>query len=700
LAAPTSLSAQDPTFTESIADHPARLTLERYLDLESVSNPVISPDGRRVVYNRTFIDKMTDSRKTALWIVNADGTQNRTLTQGRDAVWSPSGDRIAFTGCGTMDAQPTALADCPDGAHRQIWVRIMEGDGQGTNIQVTRTDEDASNPAWSPDGTTIAFSMFEPSDGPDWQVDLPGKPEGAEWTDDPTIVDQAWYRRDRRGFFRPGHTHLWVVPADGGTPRKLTPDLYDKEDLYGGGEEAQWSPDGEWIYFDGLADPRADLMWTTNGYGRMETEIWRVRVASGTAEQITDHAGADRSPVVSPDGRHVAWISIDATERQWAVDDVVVAQADGSSPRNLTADSELEPNAIQWAPDGSGLYMESEWHGDRDLWFVPLDGSGPERVSGETGYVLEDVHVGRDGSAVGVYSDAGRPGDVIAFTEADPLGRFLTDVNADLLAGVDLGEQEEIWFEAPDGMRVQGWIIKPPDFDPARTYPLMLQIHGGPHSMYDVGFSYSYQNYAANGYVVLRTNPRGSTGYGEAFGNAIERDYPGPDLQDLMAGVDAVTRQGYIDEDNLFVTGCSGGGILTEWVITHTDRFQAAVARCPISNWLTFVGTVDGPYWYNWFEHMPWEDPSEHLRRSPLMYVENVTTPTLLMTGELDLRTPIPQTEEFYQALVMEGVPTKMIRMKEEWHGTSSRPSNFMRTQLFTMRWFEQYAHGGRGVVE
>ncbi len=540
---------------------------------------------------------------------------------------------------------------------------------------------------------------MEPSAGADWRVDLPGKPEGAEWTADPTIVDQAWYRRDRIGYFEKGHTHIWVVPAEGGTPRKLTPDLYDREDLYGGGEEPQWSPDGEWIYFDGLADPGADLQWTTNGYGRMETEIWRVRVADGVAEQLTDHAGADRSPAVSPDGRHVAYISIDATERQWAVDDVVVMDADGSNPRNLTTDTELEPNAIAWTPDGR-LYMESEWQGDVDVWLVALDGSGVERLSGETGFVVYDVHAGPGDAAVGVYSDAENPGDVIVFNEADPLGRFLTRVNDDVLDGVALGEQEEIWFEAPDGMRVQGWVITPPDFDPAQRYPLMLQIHGGPHAMYDVGFSYSYQNYAANGYVVLRVNPRGSTGYGEAFGNAIERDYPGPDLQDLMAGVDHVIQRGYIDEDNLFVTGCSGGGILTEWVITHTDRFRAAVARCPISNWLTFVGTVDGPYWYNWFEHFPWEDPSEHLRRSPLMYVENVTTPTLLMTGELDLRTPIPQTEEFYQALVMEGVPTKMIRMKGEWHGTGSRPSNFMRTQLFTMRWFGAWKAGREAVSD
>jgi len=245
---------------------------------------------------------------------------------------------------------------------------------------------------------------------------------------------------------------------------------------------------------------------------------------------------------------------------------------------------------------------------------------------------------------------------------------------------------------AEDDLDIQGWIMKPPDFDASKKYPMILTIHGGPHSMYTTGFNFGWQDHAANGYVVLYTNPRGSTGYGSAFANEIKNAYPGKDFDDLMNGVDEVIARGYVDDQNLFVYGCSGGGVLTSWIVGHTDRFAAASANCPVTNWLSFVGTTDGIGWYNNFETFPWEDPSEHLRRSSLMYVGNVTTPTMLMTGENDLRTPMPQTEEFYAALKVVGVESAMIRFKNEWHGTSRTPSNFLRTQLFLREWFKRYA--------
>jgi len=230
--------------------------------------------------------------------------------------------------------------------------------------------------------------------------------------------------------------------------------------------------------------------------------------------------------------------------------------------------------------------------------------------------------------------------------------------------------------------------VKPPQFDPAKKYPLILVIHGGPHAMYNVGFNFTWQHHAAEGYVVLYTNPRGSSGYGSAFGNAIKNDYPNKDYDDLMNGVDEVIKRGYIDDKNLFVYGGSGGGVLTSWIVGHTDRFAAASVNFPVINWLSFVGTTDGVSWYRNFEKMPWEDPTEHLRRSPLMYVGNVKTPTMLMCGVEDLRTPISQTEEYYSALKVMKVPTVMIRFNEEFHGTGSKPSNYLRTQLYLYHWF------------
>ena len=233
--------------------------------------------------------------------------------------------------------------------------------------------------------------------------------------------------------------------------------------------------------------------------------------------------------------------------------------------------------------------------------------------------------------------------------------------------------------------------MKPPDFDPKKKYPLMLEIHGGPHSMYNVGFNFSRQNHVAEGYLLLYTNPRGSTGYGSAFGNAIKNAYPGKDFDDLMAGVDTVINRGYVDTNRMYVFGCSGGGVLTAWIVGHTNRFAAASSNCPVTNWMSFVGTTDSPGWYRNFEKPFWEDPSEHLKRSPIMYVGNVKTPTMLMTGVQDLRTPMPQTEEFYSALKYRKVPTAMIRFNNEWHGTSSTPSNFLRTQLYLRSWFERW---------
>jgi dipeptidyl aminopeptidase/acylaminoacyl peptidase len=284
----------------------------------------------------------------------------------------------------------------------------------------------------------------------------------------------------------------------------------------------------------------------------------------------------------------------------------------------------------------------------------------------------------------------------VAFDVHRPEILKLTDVNEDVLQGRQLGEVEEIWYTSIDDYRIQGWIVKPPDFNPTEEYPLILTIHGGPHGMYGVGFNFAWQNHAANGYVVLYTNPRGSAGYGSQFGNAIKRAYPGKDFDDLMAGVDTVVNRGYVDTDNMFVYGGSGGGVLTSWIVGHTDRFAAASANYPVIDWLSFVGTTDGSSWYRNFDHFPWDDPAEHLRRSPLMYVGNVTTPTMLMTGEDDLRTPISQTEEFYQALKIRKVPTAMIRFKNEWHGTSSKPSNFMRSQLYMRGWFERHAQPKR----
>jgi dipeptidyl aminopeptidase/acylaminoacyl peptidase len=492
----------------------------------------------------------------------------------------------------------------------------------------------------------------------------------------PKVVTRADYRQDRVGFNDEGWRHVFVVPAEGGTPRQLT----DGDWHHSSGE---WTPDGREILFSSLRTADAELSWR-------ESEIYSVDVASGAIRQLTDRKGPDRSPMPSPDGRLIAYVGDDFHEDSYRNAKVWVMDRDGSNVRNISGDFDRQSSGFRWAPDGSGLYFTVNDAGTRNIYFVSARG-GVRQVTEGT-HLMGVGSISADGMLVGTRTSFQAPGDLVALDLDRPSDiRQLTSVNEDVLGSVTLGEVEEIWYESVDDYRIQGWVVKPPDFDPSKKYPLMLSIHGGPHSMYTVGFNFGWQEHAANGYVVLYTNPRGSTGYGSAFGNAIMNAYPDKDFDDLMNGVDEVLSRGYIDEDNLFVYGCSGGGVLTSWIVGHTDRFTAASANCPVTNWLSFVGTTDGIGWYKNFESFPWDDPSEHLRRSSLMYVGNVTTPTMLMTGELDLRTPMPQTEEYYAALKVLGIPTAMIRFKNEWHGTSSTPSNFLRTQLYLREWFKRW---------
>jgi dipeptidyl aminopeptidase/acylaminoacyl peptidase len=548
-------------------------------------------------------------------------------------------------------------------------------DAEGATTQITRVEKGPGGLQWSPDGHWIAFGMAVPAHE-SWNIKLPGRPEGAKWTADPRVVTRADFRQDRQGFVDDGWRHVFVVPAEGGTPRQLTDGNWNHS-------SAEWTPDGRELVFSALRTEDAELAWR-------ESEVYSVDVASGTIRQLTHRKGVDTNPIPSPDGRLIAYTGDDWHDDTYRNNKVYVMGRDGSNPRVISGDFDRQSGGFVWAADGSGLYFTANDAGSSNVKFVSVNGGVRDVTDGV--HMLGIGSLSPSGTLAGTLSSFQEPGDVVAFDVRRPGDiRRLTRVNEDVLAGVTLGDVEEIWYESVDGLRIQGWIVKPPDFDPSKKYPLMLSIHGGPHSMYGVGFNFGWQEHAANGFLTLYTNPRGSTGYGSAFGNAIKNAYPGKDFDDLMNGVDLVVSRGYVDDQNMFVYGCSGGGVLTSWIVGHTDRFAAASANCPVTNWLSFVGTTDSPGWYRNFEKLPWEDPSEHLRRSSLMYVGNVKTPTMLMTGVLDLRTPMPQTEEFYEALKMEGVPTAMVRFNNEWHGTSSTPSNFLRTQLYLREWFKRW---------
>ncbi len=654
------------------------LTVNHYLDYETVLNPRISPDGSQIVYTRRFVNKIEDRWDTELWIMRSDGSHNRFFAKGGNAEWSPDGTRIAYLAEGE-----------PKGT--QVFVKWVDVDGPAS--QITRVTESPGNLQWSPDGRMIGFTMFVPKRS-EWKVDLPAPPQGAKWTPAPKVIDRLHYRFDRRGFLESGYTHLFVVPADGGAPRELTQGDWSVGAVFDGLPGTvgwDWSPDGKTIVIDGLNDSTADRSYR-------ESNLYAVDVATGATRRLTPERGLWTSPVFSPDGKRIAFVGAPWTRKSWSVTAVYVMNADGSGAKALSASLDRDPDDLQWAGDGSGVYFTAQDRGAENVYFASLGGAVRQVTSGV--HVLGSLSLADNGTAVAVRSSFKAPGNVVRFDVRRPAALAqLTHVDEALLSRIRLGDVEEIWYPSTGGARVQGWIVKPPGFDPHRRYPLILEIHGGPFAMYNVAFNYMFQNFAANGYVVLYVNPRGSTGYGSAFVDAIDRAYPGVDYDDLMAGVDTVIGRGYIDTTSMYVSGCSGGGVLSSWVIGHTTRFAAAAVRCPVIDWISMAGETDIPlFTYSFFDAPFWEKPEQWLKQSSLMYVGRVTTPTLLMTGELDMRTPMPQTEEFYAALKMRGVPATLLRFSGEYHGTGSRPSNFMRTQLYMMSWFKRYRGGQRAA--
>ncbi len=640
-----------------------KVSMEDYLSYETVSNPRLSPDGKQILFSRTWIDKINDSRPTDLWIMNADGSQARFFLEGSNGLWSPDGKRVAFT----KEGEPKGP---------QIFVKFLGVEGEPT--QITRLDKSPGNLAWSPDGQYIAFTMTV-DDKSSWKINIPAPPPGAKWTEAPRIVDDLVYRRDRQGFIENGYTHIFVVPAEGGTARQITSGDWDH------GGALAWTPDGKKIIFSSLRIPEAE-------YADQESNLYSVDVQSGAITQLTSRKGREAAPVVSPDGKLIAFIGTEWSENFYQKSMVYVCQIDGANPRALSADLDRNPSGLVWAGDNTGVYFNVEDQGGYNLHFSSLAGKTKPITKGDHVLTVTDILPG--GQAVATQTSYNQPPDVVAFSLSNPTAiKRLTNVNRDILDFVKLGSTEEIRYKSTDGKEIQGWIVRPPDFDPAKKYPLILKIHGGPHSMYNVAFNFDNQLHAAAGNIVLYTNPRGSTGYGYEFANAIQNAYPGKDFDDLMSGVDAVIAKGSVDTTKMFVYGGSGGGVLTSWIVGHTNRFAAASVNYPVIDWLSFVGTTDGVGWYRNFKKYPWEDPSEHLARSPLMYVGNVKTPTMLMTGVKDLRTPISQTEEFYQALKVLKVPTVMIRFNEEFHGVSSKPSNYMRSLAYMMSWFEEWGN-------
>jgi dipeptidyl aminopeptidase/acylaminoacyl peptidase len=639
------------------------LDIETFMEMESVGSPAISPDGKSVIFARTWVDKPNDRSNSSLWITDFEGTRVRELTSGswRDSLpaWSPDGRRVAF------------ISDRDGTSQIQVmWLDTREV------AQLTHVDNPPQYLTWSPDGKSLAFTMFIADEKPILKVELPPRPKGAKWAEPAIIIDRLTWRSDGRGPLPKGNSHIFVIDAEvGGTPRQVTSGDYSHSD-------PDWSADGRKIFFSGIRKPDAE-------YQEDDSEIYVVDLETLEISALTDRKGPDAEPKVSPDGAWIAYTGYDDKDYTSHLSSLYLMDTAGGKKRLLCGRLPSSPGEVIWAEDGSGVFYLMAEKGESNLYFVPLNGQTRKVTSGV--HYIAGLSLSKTGRAAAVVSSFHKPGVIAAFTLLKPADiKTIVDVNADVLAGIKLGEVEELWFKSADGWDIQGWLIKPAEFDPAKKYPLLLWIHGGPWAMYNVAFNWEWQNFAAKGYAVLFTNPRGSTGYGQDFVNGIQYSYPGKDFDDLMAGVDAAIAKGFIDKDNLFVCGGSGGGVLTAWIVGHTDRFRAAVSMRPVINWHSFVGTTDFHMWYRQFKKYPWEDPLEYAARSPLSYVANVKTPTMVMTGEADLRTPIGQSEEYYRALKMLKKDTLLVRMPEEYHGWR-RPSHRLLQQLYLMAWFEKY---------
>ena len=657
------------SFNQAVAQSDV-LTLENVFDLEYVSDTQISPDGKQVVYQRNFMDIMDDRRRSNLWIVNSDGSRHRPLTSGNNnnfsPRWSPSGDRLVF-------------ASTKSGSS-ELYMRWMD---TGETAKITNLTQSPSSISWSPDGKYLAFTMFVPRDEKP-MVTLPGKPNGADWAEPANVIDDLEYRRDgSSGFVKDGFTHVFVIPAQGGTPRKITDGNYNHS-------SPEWTADGEHLIIS--SNRKED--WQ---YKERDTELYKVSVDDGAMTQLTDRHGPDYGAVVSPDGEKVAYLGYDDNMDSYQLSNAYVMNADGSGKRALTDHFDRSVSNLQWTESSNKLYLQYDDEGNGKIGYLSLSGNNEvQKVADDRGgttigrpYGSGSYTVAPNGNIAYTYATPYHPGDV-AVTDQNGNMKRLTQVNEDLFGHKTLGEVEEIWYQSSyDDKQIQGWIIKPPNFDPDKKYPLILEIHGGPHTNYGDRFTAELQLMAAKGYVVVYINPRGSTSYGKAFGNYIDKNYPSEDHDDLMSGVDAVIDKGYVDADSLYITGGSGGGVLSAWAIGKTDRFNAAVVAKPVINWYSFVLTSDGSSYHKyWFPGVPWENRDHYMDRSPISLVGNVSTPTMLLTGEEDYRTPMSETEQYYRALQLQKVESAMVRIPGSGHGIARRPSNLMSKVAHILKWF------------
>ena len=675
-AEPTPANGPDSAQQQPAAPAPApSRTFDPHdlFSLEVASDPQVSPDGRRVVYVRRSGDIMTDRMRPSIWVVEIASGEQAPLVAGPGAHssprWSPDGTRLAYI-------------STAEGGTAQLYVRWMQS---GESVRITGLPNTPSSISWSPDGRRLGYVMLVPSEALKLGK-TPARPEGAQWAEPLQQINTVTYRADGQGMLRPGFRHVFVVPAEGGAPRQLTTgDFHHDGPL-------DWSPDNRTVYFSANRSPD----WQqTPGYG----DLYSVDVATTGIRQLTTARGPEGSPAVSPDGRRIAYVGSEDRGYAYTQSQLFLIDRDGANRRSLTARFDRDVSAPVWAADGRSLYVLFDERGGTKVARISLDGNVRTVAEGLSGSGIDrpysggEFSVAKDGTLAITAGTATRPAEV-AIVRGGGEARVLTRLNADLFDHKRLGEVRRIESRSSfDNRPVEAWLTLPPDHVDGQRHPLILEIHGGPWTAYGPHFATDNQLYAAAGYAVLSVNPRGSTSYGQDFADLIHRAYPGNDYDDLMSAVDAAIAAGTVDPNQLFVTGGSGGGVLSSWIIGKTNRFRAAAVQKPVVNMTSQVLTADlVPFFARyWFGAMPWEDQAAYWRRSPLSLVGNVKTPALVIVGTDDQRTPPSEAEQLYTALQLRGIPTALIRVPGAPHGLVGRPSQNAARVSAILDWFGRY---------
>lgn len=638
-------------------------------DLEFVAKPSISPDGNSVIFTRNFMDVMTDKRYSNLWISDINGNMQRPLTTGKqndsNPLWSPDGTMIYYTSNSTGKTQIY-----------KMWLRSRQ------NMPLTNLRSSPHSMVLSPDGETIAFCMSVKAKPNSMSV-LPPKPEGATWADAPIYIDKLTYRFDGGGYITESYTQIFTIPVGGGTPRQVT-----EGDFNHG--SPNWSSESDAIYFSANRDDD----WE---YNRNDSEIYRLDLESKELTQLTDRFGPDASPKISPDGKTLAYVGYDDKKMGYHHSQLYLMNIGDSTSTCISDDIDVSIGNIKWNDTSTGLYFQYDKEGNTKVGHISKSGKMKNIANNLGGTSIGRPYGGGDydqgnGTVVYTRSTPSMPAELVGI--ANKKEKQITNFNTDILTYKTLGETKEVWATSSfDSTKIQGWLVTPPNYDPDKKYPLLLEIHGGPFANYGDRFSPEIQLMASKGYAVLYTNPRGSTSYGADFANLIHHDYPGNDYHDLMSIVDhVIANEPYIDEERLFVTGGSGGGVLTSWIIGNTDRFKAAVVAKPVINWYSWALTADiSSVVDSWFPGMPWDHEEHFMKRSPISLVGNVTTPTMLLTGEKDYRTPMSESEQYYQALKLRKIPSALVRIQGAGHGIANRPSNLLAKVGYITQWFDKY---------